>query len=137
MTNEDCWSFPPAIISTLKLGDIWPLFEASQNPLQPDFNDIAAMARKFQATPSECRGGANDGNLSGPGVTAWCFVICGSVIVVSGQQTIFTVDDGKQNGRLSDFCITPFNTNPFFLLGGFFVAPINYGLPPFCWGIES
>ncbi len=58
--NKSCWS-EPVTITTLKYGDIWPLFHPDPDAPQPDFNDIAAMVRKFQATGSDCSGGSNDG----------------------------------------------------------------------------
>jgi len=61
LENDDaCWS-EPLTITTGKYGDVSPIFDAPGSPAQPDFNDIAAMVRKFQSTPSECGGGANDG----------------------------------------------------------------------------
>ncbi len=59
-SDPACWS-APLRITTAKYGDIWALFDAPANPAQPDFKDIAAMVRKFQATGSKCNGGANDG----------------------------------------------------------------------------
>lgn len=60
LTDEGCWS-SPVTMTTLKYGDVWELFDDPANPPQPDFNDIAAMVRKFLASPSRCSGGANDG----------------------------------------------------------------------------
>ncbi len=58
LSDETCFS-TPVLITTGKYGDVWPLFDDPDcldppgpcNPPQPDFNDIAAMVRKFQATP--------------------------------------------------------------------------------------
>jgi len=62
LSDETCWS-DPVTITTLKYGDIWTLFAGPSNPPQPDFNDIAAMVRKFQSSGSKCVGGSNDGLL--------------------------------------------------------------------------
>ena len=59
LSDPACWS-TAITITTAKYGDIWPLFSAPGNSAQPDFKDIAAMVRKFQATGSRCSGGAND-----------------------------------------------------------------------------
>jgi len=60
LANESCWALPVTTIETLAYGDVWPIFAAPGNPPQPDFNDVAAMVRKFQSAPSTCTGGAND-----------------------------------------------------------------------------
>jgi hypothetical protein len=78
--------------------------------------------------------GGQEGLGVGPHVSAWSFVILGNVTIVSGLQTVITIDDGIQGGW-SDYCIAPFTVNQFFLTSGFLVGPINYGLPAGAWGI--
>jgi len=46
LADETCWS-NSILLTTGKFGDVWPLFDAPANPAQPDFNDIAALVRKF------------------------------------------------------------------------------------------
>ena len=61
LENPACYS-PAVTRNTAKYGDTWPLFDGDDTGApQPDFNDIAAMARKFQALGAVCIGGANDG----------------------------------------------------------------------------
>ncbi len=50
VTNEACWSVPLSI-TTAKYGDVWPVWDWENISPQADFNDIAAVVRKFQATP--------------------------------------------------------------------------------------
>ncbi len=51
LSDESCWS-EVLWISTAKYGDITPLYHGDDPTApQPDFNDIAAMVEKFQATP--------------------------------------------------------------------------------------
>ena len=52
-------------------------------------------------------------------------MLCGTVAIVTGPQTFFSI---SEVGSGSDFCIAPFTVNPYFLLGGFQVGTINYGL---------
>jgi len=46
LADETCWS-NSILLTTGTFGDVWPLFDAPGNPAQPDFNDIAALVRKF------------------------------------------------------------------------------------------
>jgi len=51
LNDPSCYSVP-LIINTGAWGDIWPAFRSDPGaPTQPDFTDIAAMVRKFQALP--------------------------------------------------------------------------------------
>jgi hypothetical protein len=60
LTDEACWSHS-VLMDTIKYGDVWPVWDWENISPQPDFNDIAAMVRKFQAAGSVCEGGGNDG----------------------------------------------------------------------------
>jgi hypothetical protein len=59
-TDGNLCSHPSGIVTTAKFGDVWPVWDWQLLSAQPDFNDLAAFVRKFQATPSQCSGGAND-----------------------------------------------------------------------------
>ena len=50
LTEQGCWS-PPISITTATCGDVAELYDGPGNPPQPDFNDIAAIVRKFGAAP--------------------------------------------------------------------------------------
>lgn len=74
--------------------------------------------------------GGQESVLGGPTISSWAFVLCGTVAIVTGPQTFFSI---SEVGSGSDFCIAPFTVNPYFLLGGFQVGTINYGLSGGCW----
>jgi len=60
LSDENCWS-PAVKMKTAKYGDVWPVWKWENISAQPDFIDIAAMVRMFQASGSACSGGADAG----------------------------------------------------------------------------
>ena len=48
LADEACWS-APITLTTGKFGDVWPVWDWEMISAQPDFNDIAASVKKFQA----------------------------------------------------------------------------------------
>lgn len=85
-------------------------------------------------SPHHTRGG-QESTGRGPFLSAWSFTILGNAAIVSGLQTIITVDDASGPSQLSDTCIAPFTSNPFFLTSGIQIPPTNYGLPAGAWGL--
>lgn len=76
--------------------------------------------------------GGQESTLGGPTMSSWAFLDLANVVIVTGVQTLFTVGEV---GTGSDSCIAPFTANVYYLLGGYQLPPINFGLPAGAWQI--